>query len=717
MDFYNIFGNFQPNKNIEKFSDELTGCYVAPTNGEACGDLITQLQRLKTLIANKGISGNDFDNAMTKLRSLKPSMSSEELVLFNEIKALKVETSGLNMGGNLNFSGSVKAKKFYLEDGTELDSVIEKKLAVPLEKGNIKLNAKNFIHMKGLIKFNPSNNVEDEFPFKQKSSERHMISIDKFDSKGDDKSFNLFETNNFNILTGKDFKKRFCIKDDGSINFLDNEKVSTIFNSTGKVKNIVSGDTKVLGKLQIGNEDIINEESDDMNRKEFTFFNHITNTNEIHNKIIGDKNHIHGQVDFYYSDKLGETGHSHTTFNEIKNGIVVNRLHADQNIVEGSLLIHYHNEEDIKENFGSHHSHGAGLIKTKDEHHMDEHEDKHKTIFNDRKGNNSITGITYMDQIVCKNKKGEEMVVLNNNGKHILKGDTFMNKIVFKGPGKKKIVLNFEALQHLVQSPHEHVPYQDIDLYNNDIKHDKLFDFIEDHEAISYINAKFSYTTRNKTPENTLSIINDMINNIVWKNSGPFLPEIKKYNSVNYFNFVHRSNGTGSFLNVDPNQSSRLEVGSSFTLFYYLNWNMQSKNTALHAGIGTEKVSALVVEYNDSYSFGALSISNTGSDEPFKKIGSDLATADKWITLIVVYEDDTITSYIDNSTGESTSVSNFGNINLSYIGYENMNYLISGNFSIAGILNKALDRGSGINSEDDDITRLHNLILESVNST
>ena len=85
--------------------------------------------------------------------------------------------------------------------------------------------------------------------------------------------------------------------------------------------------------------------------------------------------------------------------------------------------------------------------------------------------------------------------------------------------------------------------------------------------------------------------------------------------------------------------------------------------------------------------------------------------------MIVVYEDDTITSYIDNSTGESTSVSNFGNINLSYIGYENMNYLISGNFSIAGILNKALDRGSGINSEDDDITRLHNLILESVNST
>ena len=87
------------------------------------------------------------------------------------------------------------------------------------------------------------------------------------------------------------------------------------------------------------------------------------------------------------------------------------------------------------------------------------------------------------------------------------------------------------------------------------------------------------------------------------------------------------------------------------------------------------------------------------------------------IKLDVVYEDNTITSYIDNSTGESAGVSNFGDINLSYIGFENMNYLISGNFSIAGILNKALDRGSGINSEDDDISRLHNLILESVNST
>ena len=306
MDFYNIFGNFQPNKNIEKFSDELTECYVAPSNGEACGDLITQLQRLKTLISNKKISGNDFDVAMVKLKSLKSSMSSQELVLYNDIKTLKVETSGLNMGGNLNFSGSVKAKKFFLDDGTELKTVTEKKLAVPLKNGNIKLNAKNFIHMKGLIKFNPSNNVEDEFPFKQNSTERHMLSADKYNNKGDDKSFNLFETNNFNILTGKDFKKRFCIKNDGSINFLDNEQVSTIFNSTGNVKNVVSGDTKFIGKLQIGNEEIIDEESDTNNHREFTFFNHLTNKNEIINKIIGDKTNIHGQVDFYYSDKLDE---------------------------------------------------------------------------------------------------------------------------------------------------------------------------------------------------------------------------------------------------------------------------------------------------------------------------------------------------------------------------------------------------------------------------
>ena len=76
-----------------------------------------------------------------------------------------------------------------------------------------------------------------------------------------------------------------------------------------------------------------------------------------------------------------------------------------------------------------------------------------------------------------------------------------MSKIFFKGPDYKKIVLDFEALQHLFQSPHEHIPYQDIDLYNNDIKHDKLFEFIEDNDAISYINAKFNYTTRNKTPE------------------------------------------------------------------------------------------------------------------------------------------------------------------------------------------------------------------------
>ena len=77
---------------------------------------------------------------------------------------------------------------------------------------------------------------------------------------------------------------------------------------------------KFIGKLQIGNEEIIDEESDTNNHREFTFFNHLTNKNEIINKIIGDKTNIHGQVDFYYSDKLDETNHSHTTFNDTRSG-------------------------------------------------------------------------------------------------------------------------------------------------------------------------------------------------------------------------------------------------------------------------------------------------------------------------------------------------------------------------------------------------------------
>ena len=187
---------------------------------------------------------------------------------------------------------------------------------------------------------------------------------------------------------------------------------------------------------------------------------------------------------------------------------------------------------------------------------------------------------------------------------------------------------------------------------------------------------------------------------------------------MKYFNLVHRSNGTGSFLSADATQSNRLKVGSSFTLFYYLNWNMHSKNTTLHYGTENSIVNALAVDYDGSYNLGAVSFSNIVSEEGssgFNKIGSGLSTADKWITLIVVCDNNKITSYIDNSPGESKNVSNFGNINLSYIGFKDMNYLISGNFSVTGILNKALDRGSGINSEDDDISRLHNLILESVN--
>ena len=70
-----------------------------------------------------------------------------------------------------------------------------------------------------------------------------------------DLGFNLFLPNNYGNHLGFDDNDYKSL----GVNFLDNEKVSTIFNSTGKVKNIVSGDTKVLGKLQIGNEDIINE--------------------------------------------------------------------------------------------------------------------------------------------------------------------------------------------------------------------------------------------------------------------------------------------------------------------------------------------------------------------------------------------------------------------------------------------------------------------------
>ena len=76
MNFYDMYGNFKPvtnNYNLENFASSDT-CIINPSDGETCGDLITQIERLKTMVSTGKISDNvQITNFVDKIRELVTS--------------------------------------------------------------------------------------------------------------------------------------------------------------------------------------------------------------------------------------------------------------------------------------------------------------------------------------------------------------------------------------------------------------------------------------------------------------------------------------------------------------------------------------------------------------------------------------------------------------------------------------------------------------------
>ena len=148
MNFYDMFGNFKPvtnNYNLENFASSDT-CIINPSDGETCGDLITQIERLKTMVSTGKISDNvQITNFVDKIKALVTS--DQEIVAFNSLLQTNVQNmSGMSLGGNLAISGVMKAKKYYLSDGTTVKSIIEPEMAVPLDKnGNVILKTNSFV--------------------------------------------------------------------------------------------------------------------------------------------------------------------------------------------------------------------------------------------------------------------------------------------------------------------------------------------------------------------------------------------------------------------------------------------------------------------------------------------------------------------------------------------------------------------------------------------
>ena len=170
MNFYDMFGNFKPvtnNYNLENFASSDT-CIINPSDGETCGDLVTQIERLKTMVSTGKISDNvKITNFVDKIKALVTS--DQEIVAFNSLLQTNVKNmSGMSLGGNLAISGVMKAKKYYLSDGTTVKSIIEPEMAVPLDKnGNVILKTNSFVSIesrnpKVILKSNNSDTIDED---------------------------------------------------------------------------------------------------------------------------------------------------------------------------------------------------------------------------------------------------------------------------------------------------------------------------------------------------------------------------------------------------------------------------------------------------------------------------------------------------------------------------------------------------------------------------
>ena len=145
-------------------------------------------------------------------------------------------------------------------------------------------------------------------------------------------------------MSGNDLYKSFGVNGDGSVEILNNDFTNTKFNiSKGKVKNIISGNSEIKGKLLIGT------------MKNLTRFNSKSRNNLIRNTIIGNKTKFLGNT--FLSDSIDKNENMEnsifrqlfpkkkklkkniTQFNSINNeGKFINKLVGNENIFNGQLI-------------------------------------------------------------------------------------------------------------------------------------------------------------------------------------------------------------------------------------------------------------------------------------------------------------------------------------------------------------------------------------------
>ena len=133
MIYYNAFGQFVSEKSIEGFANDETP------------NIMEKIQEFKKNLESGKISKEQVTSQMNEFRSMiKDGKITDEQkkALEDVIQNTVRQMDGINLVGNLELGGIIKARGFHLHDGTAVKEVIKTKdkLAVPIDgQGNINL--------------------------------------------------------------------------------------------------------------------------------------------------------------------------------------------------------------------------------------------------------------------------------------------------------------------------------------------------------------------------------------------------------------------------------------------------------------------------------------------------------------------------------------------------------------------------------------------------
>ena len=128
-EFYNAFGNFVSMSTIEGFA----------VDTKKDDEILKEIDQLKLNIESGKITKEQIITEIEKLNSLKENKDTS-VVVKNAIELLVKNTvskvDGIRFEGNMELSGIMKSRGYYLSDGTKVNEVtrVIDKLAVPLDK-------------------------------------------------------------------------------------------------------------------------------------------------------------------------------------------------------------------------------------------------------------------------------------------------------------------------------------------------------------------------------------------------------------------------------------------------------------------------------------------------------------------------------------------------------------------------------------------------------